>query len=140
MERKTELEEVRLSLEKVLKAITETQTELEAAKNWGILDILGGDFLISMLKRRRIQKVNEGIELVGEKLKRAQKELADVNLTLVTGIADSRNDRLWDIWADNIITDFRVQGELKQTEQNLKKLEQDVRQLLAQVNQELSEI
>ncbi len=42
-----------------------------------------------------------------------RRELKDVQIDLPGQVADSWQDNFWDLWMDNIFTDFRVQGQIK---------------------------
>ena len=49
-----------------------------------------------------------------------------MDMILVPSISNSSSDYFWDVWFDNIFTDFRVQGELDKVAENINQLEKQV--------------
>ncbi len=88
--------------------------------------MIAGDMFASLIKRDKISKVNSRMDYLRRVLQEAQKELADVNITLASEISNSSSDYFWDVWFDNIFTDFRVQGELDKVAENINQLERQV--------------
>ena len=126
MDKRKELQEAQEALEKVMAIIQEVKSELQSAKNWGLFDMIAGDMFASLIKRDKISKVNSRMDYLRRVLQEAQKELADVNITLASEISNSSSDYFWDVWFDNIFTDFRVQGELDKVAENINQLERQV--------------
>ena len=126
MDKRRELQEAQEALERVKEIIQEVKSELQSAKNWGLFDMIAGDMFASLIKRDKISKVNSRMDYLRRVLQEAQKELADVNITLASEISNSSSDYFWDVWFDNIFTDFRVQGELDKVAENINQLERQV--------------
>jgi len=126
MDKRKELQEAQEALEKGMAIIQEVKSELQSAKNWGLFDMIAGDMFASLIKRDKISKVNSRMDYLRRVLQEAQKELADVNITLASEISNSSSDYFWDVWFDNIFTDFRVQGELDKVAENINQLERQV--------------
>lgn len=137
MDRKKELLQARDALEKTLSQVKSVKEEVTSAQNWGLFDLLAGDFFISFLKRNKITRVNERMEQLRQSLSQAKKELADVDMELLTEISNSSRDYFWDVWFDNIFTDFRVQGQLDRVAGQLDQLEKQLRSILKSVQESL---
>lgn len=138
MSRKKELLEARSALERALTQVTLVKKEVQSAQNWGLFDIFAGDFFISLLKRNKITRVNEYMEQLKQTLVQAQKELADINMELLTDISNNSSDYFWDVWFDNIFTDFRVQGQLDKVADQLEKLEHQLKFILKDIQKILT--
>ena len=113
MDRLKELKEARDSANLAIVKIDEGIGQLKSASSWGILDILGGDFFSSLVKRNKIGEANRSLEEISSSLKTLNKELSDVDISLPDAIPDRLSDQVFDLVFDNIFTDFRVQGKIK---------------------------
>lgn len=138
MSRKKELLEARSALERALTQVILVKKEVQSAQNWGLFDIFAGDFFISLLKQNKITRVNEYMEQLKQTLVQAQKELADINMELLTDISNTSSDYFWDVWFDNIFTDFRVQGQLDKVADQLEKLEHQLKFILKDIQKILT--
>ena len=110
MDRLKELKEAKEAAELVIGKIDQAIKELNSASNWGILDLLGGDFIPSLIKRSKIGKANDILNDLPKSLETLNKELSDVDISLPSGVPNRLSDELFDTIFDNIFTDFRVQG------------------------------
>ena len=91
----------------------------------------------SFIKRGKIQDANADIEEIYSSLTVLNKELEDVDMHLPAGISDTISDSAFDIWFDNIFTDIRVQGEIKDTLYELKDFRRDIISLIERLNTEI---
>ena len=91
----------------------------------------------SFIKRGKIQDANADIEEIYSSLTVLNKELEDVDMHLPTEISDTISDGTFDIWFDNIFTDIRVQGEIKDTLYELKDFRRDIISLIERLNAEI---
>lgn len=78
------------------------------------------------------------MEQLKQTLVQAQKELADINMELLTDISNTSSDYFWDVWFDNIFTDFRVQGQLDKVADQLEKLEHQLKFILKDIQKILT--
>ena len=102
-------------------------------------NIFGGGMISSFIKRGKIQDVNADIEEIYSSLTVLNKELEDIDMHLPTGISDTISDSAFDIWFDNIFTDIRVQGEIKDTLYELKDFRRDIISLIERLNAEIKQ-
>ena len=65
----TRLESARAAGTRALQSLDEAADQLDSARNWGLLDILGGGILTSLVKRARLDGASKAVE-------RAQRDLA----------------------------------------------------------------
>ena len=137
MDRLKELYEAKAAAEEVIARIDNAISSLDSASSWGIFDILGGGMLSSFVKRGKIQDANADIEEIYSSLSVLNKELEDVNMHLPAGISDTISDSALDIWFDNIFTDIRVQGEIKDTLYELRDFREDIMSLIERINAEI---
>lgn len=140
MDRLKELKEAKEAVDQVIVRIDAGIKQLESASSWGILDILGGGLISSLVKRNKIGEANRSLEEISSSLKDLNKELSDVDISLPDTIPDSFSDELFDMVFDNIFTDIRVQGEIKENLVALKELRYAIVGLGEKLEKEIREL
>lgn len=140
MDRLKELKEAKEAVDQVIVRIEAGIKQLESASSWGILDILGGGLISSLVKRNKIGEANRSLEEISSSLKDLNKELNDVDISLPDTIPDSFSDELFDMVFDNIFTDIRVQGEIKENLVALKELRYAIIGISERLDKEIEDI
>lgn len=86
--------------------------KLDKAKGWGVFDILGGGFITSMIKRKRLREANQMIEQAKRNIRSFNKELGDVDAfdTLKIEVDDLLG--IGDLIFDNIFFDLAMQAKI----------------------------
>ena len=113
--------------------ILSAESALGSAKNWGIFDIAGGDFLSSLAKHNSIDEAQVKIKRISNLLSSFNKELGDVS---IQNISFSSGTIAFDIWFDNIFTDFSVQSEINKTLDKIINLKGKVEKVLHNLQNE----
>ena len=89
--------------ERALQSLNAAREALSSAKGWGVVDMLGGGLLSTILKRNRMHEANAAMERAKCDLEQFRDELEDVNIQLATGdfvgFADYFFDGLFADWA-----------------------------------------
>lgn len=140
MDRLKELKEAKEAADLVIGKIDQAIKQLNSASNWGILDLLGGDFIPSLIKRNKIGKANDILSELPKSLESLNKELSDVDIRLPSGVPNRLSDELFDTIFDNIFTDFRVQGEIKENLISLKELRHSIVEISDKLDEEIAEL
>lgn len=137
MDRLKELYEAKTAAQEVVARIDNALSSLDSASSWGIIDLFGGGMFSSFVKRERIRDANSDIKEISHSLSLLNKELEDVNMHLPAEISDAMSDNIFDICFDNIFTDIRVQGEIKEQMTELKNFRSSVIELIEKLNSEI---
>ncbi|HHW94365.1 MAG TPA: hypothetical protein GX736_00305 [Mogibacterium sp.] len=137
MDRLKELIEAKTAAEEVVARIDNAIRSLDNASTWGIVDLLGGGMVSSFIKREKIRGANDDIKEISDSLNMLNKELEDVNMNLPAEISDTVGDNIFDIWLDNIFTDMRVQGEIKDQLNELKDFRATIIELIEKLTSEI---
>ena len=69
---------------KLIREVSYAKDELKNAKNWGILDIVGGDMMSSIVKHNKIKKANDKFYKIKELISSFNKELGDIKLNNIS--------------------------------------------------------
>ena len=129
----TRLERARAAGTRALQSLDEAADQLDSARNWGLLDILGGGILTSLVKRSRLDGASEEVERAQRDLEAFARELRDCSG--VTGVDLRRSDmlELFDIAFDNSITDLFVQSRIEDARADVRRARARVQAILAEL-------
>lgn len=130
MTSEVEIAEARRACEIALSKVREIQAKLKNTQNWGIFDMLAGGFLTSVVKRQKMSDINASLESLRYLVTQAQKELSDVDMTFVSNLSDTGLDFTFDVFFDNIFTDWMVQDDLRKLSGQLELLETKIQHAL----------
>lgn len=128
---KKEIEEAESAGKDLLRTANLARDSLNSAKNWGIFDIAGGDMLSSIAKHNKINEAEAQFRRVSTLINRFNKELGDIQFE---GLSFSTTTIAFDIFFDNIFTDFSVQNKINSSLDNIRNLIRRVEEILAALN------
>ena len=134
MSQEKELKEARQALLDLKNEIDKTIKITESASRWGLFDLFADSGLVGLVKRGKIKDINSHLKIVRDKLEVAKRELNDIRIDLDEEIPDSTYDFFVDVIFDNIFTDLRVNGEIKEIREKLEDLGDRVDELLRKIN------
>lgn len=129
----TRLKRARAAGTRALQSLDEAADQLDSARNWGLLDILGGGILTSLVKRSRLDGASEAVGRAQCDLEAFARELRDCSG--VTGVDLRRSDmlELFDIVFDNSITDLFVQSRIEDARADVRRARARVAATLAEL-------
>ena len=95
-----EILEAREAGARALNSLRQAESHLDSARGWGLLDMFGGGFFSTMLKRGRMDDARRCIQQAQYDLQAFSRELADVHLPSVEldGFWASRTTFSTDSW------------------------------------------
>ncbi len=132
-----EIEEAETVGRELLAVIEDAEDSLSSAKNLGIWDIAGGDFIASMAKHSKIDEAENYFRRISNLLITFNKELGDVK---VASISFSTTTMAFDIFFDNIFTDFSVQNKINDALNDTRSLWGNVEEILNKLGQEKEDL
>lgn len=117
----------------VLYDIDEAIKSLGKAKNWATYDMISKGGLFSHLfKYDNVEKAKDAMSGLEHKLKRFEKELADVNSHLDYSLNEySTGLKAMDYFFDNIFTDYHVRSKISEDKESLIKLKENINSILS---------
>ena len=110
--------------ENALYSLRAAKEELRKAGNWGIADLLGGGFFVSLIKHSMMEQARYD-------LKKFQKELRDV--TVNTDLSLNCGDFLTfaDFFWDGVVADWLVQSKINEARSQVEQAIPQVEQILS---------
>lgn len=132
-----EIEEAESVGRSLVGAIDAAQDSLESAQGWGLWDMMGGEMLSSIAKHNNINDAEESYIYISNLLQSFNKELGDVNFA---SLSFSSTTIAFDIFFDNIFTDFAVQSKINDALSDTSYLRKNVSDVMNKLEQEREEL
>lgn len=136
MNQESHYQNLQLQLQETITHLDKITDQLESAKRWSWADLLGGEFITSMVKRKKMKNISEDLQQLQPKLQHLKHALEDANIQVDSAIDHSASRQFFDTFFDNIITDLKVQGEIKQLLTELTTLRQVLTTYQQQIDKE----
>lgn len=114
-----EMNEAIIAGKKALNTMKGAKEALDSAGNWGIADLLGGGFLVDMVKHSKLDEAAERMEEARCQLELFQCELKDVELPYNFTIQVNDFLTFADFFFDGIIADWMVQSKINEAKEEL---------------------
>ncbi len=110
-----EVHEALVAADLALQALSGAQSSLGSAGSWSTYDtFFGGGLLTDMMKYDRVDTAERQMRSADEALRRLSRELADVGMDGVGGVEVTEMTRLFDVWFDNIFSDWSVRNRISE--------------------------
>jgi DNA repair exonuclease SbcCD ATPase subunit len=130
-----ETDEAIVACNDLIQSLKNAQDGLSSARNWGIYDILGGGLISSAIKHDHINRAASYIKDASQKARTLKVELKDIEaLPQIEDININEFTKTFDIFFDNIFSDFSIQDEINEATARISNNLIDARTLLAKLN------
>ena len=136
MNQESHYQNLQLQLQETTTHLDKITDQLESAKRWSWADLLGGEFITSMVKRKKMKNISEDLQQLQPKLQHLKHALEDANIQVDSAIDHSTSRQFFDIFFDNAFTDLKVQDEIKQLLTELTTLRQVLTTYQQQIDKE----
>lgn len=110
---KKEINEAIVAGDMALNSLYAAQEKLNSAKGWSWLDMFGGGFLTDMIKHSKMDEASRCMENAKYNLKKFQKELSDINLSLDLRMEVGGFLSFADFFFDGLVADYLVQSKIE---------------------------
>ena len=119
--------------QRALQSLRYAQDNLNSAKNWGLVDMLGGSFLSTLAKHSKMDHAQQYMEQAKYDLQNFSRELSDVNMACNLHIETNDFLTFADFFFDGLVADWLVQDRInnarRQVNEAIRRTEQVLRQL-----------
>ena len=110
--RETEIREAIEAAEQTLAYLSRAQDCLESAGNWGWVDMLGGGFFTTLMKRGKMNDAQEELAQARDAMRSFAAELRDVNEAVDIHIEMDDFLGFADYFFDGLIADWMMQSRI----------------------------
>ena len=118
---------------RALNSLRTARENLNSAKNWGLVDMFGGGFFSTMLKRSKMSQAKQEMEQAKYDLRNFSKELNDVSMMCDLNIDTGNFLSFADYFFDGFVVDWMVQDRIntarRQVDEAIRRTESIVNQL-----------
>ncbi|WP_278599972.1 hypothetical protein [Clostridium tertium] len=121
-----EIQEALFEGDKLIPYIDKAISNLNSAQNWGIYDMMGGDFIATMAKRSKMDDASKSINSIKVMLNRYNAELKDLSDEINVNLNLDSMSSIFDYLFDNFFTDYFVQGKINSALDSTKNLKAKV--------------
>ena len=128
-----EIREAVFSGEKALVSLKDAKRYLDSARNWGVVDIFGGDLFSGLMKHSNIDKASQAMDRAKYDLRDFQQELHDVHDLPDMHIDMGDFMTFADYFFDGFIVDFMVQSKINEARQQVNNAISRVEGILRQI-------
>ena len=97
---------------KLIPVIEDAISNLKSAQNWGIYDMMGGDFIATMAKRSKMNEASNSLNSIKILLNNYNSELQDLNKEASISLDINGLSSFMDYFFDNFFTDYFVQNKI----------------------------
>ena len=118
-DRATEVREAIDAADAALKHLGNAADMLDDAGRWGIVDMIGGGLITTMLKHRKISDAQDEIDEAKRALRIFVKELDDVDEATGLNVELGSGLQLADIFFDGVLADWIAQNKIDRAKQQV---------------------
>jgi len=128
--------------ERVLQGLHYAIQSLQKAKNWGVVDMVGGGLITTAIKHSNIDDSKEMIQGVQVWLRKFKREIADIQISEIPdlNVQLSSFSTFADYFFDNLIFDWVVQSKINRSYEGCVKLQNQVSTIVNQLKKSKSNV
>ena len=115
-----EINDVQLIINQLLPLIDEA--EQTSARNWGFLDILGGGFLVDLVKHTKLSSASSTMNQINYLLRDLQRELKEVVIPTDFSMNTGTFSTFADFVFDGVLADVYMQSKIMTSIEQIKEL------------------
>ena len=125
-----EIDEAIAAGERALSSLGAAEKSLDSAKNWGLVDMLGGSMTNTFVKRSRMQEASRYLEEARENLRSFAGELSDVEMPDGSLLNGTDLLAFADYFFDGYAADYMVQSRIQDTRRKIEQTAVSVRKIV----------
>ena len=117
-----EINDVQLIINQLLPLIDEAERKFTSARNWGFLDILGGGFLVDLVKHTKLSSASSTMNQINYLLRDLQRELKEVVIPTDFSMNSGTFSTFADFVFDGVLADVYMQSKIMTSIEQIKEL------------------
>lgn len=119
--------------ERALRSLNAAKENLNSAGNWGIVDMLGGGFFTTMMKRSKMDQAQSNMDQAKYDLQKFSKELRDVSMNCDLNIDVGSFLSFADYFFDGFFVDWMVQDKINRAKDQVAEAIRQVERVMVQL-------
>ncbi len=118
---------------RALKSLRNAQRELDSARNWGIVDLLGGGMVSAFIKRSRMKEAQSLMDEAKRDMQEFRRELGDICMDENLNVKTGEFLTFADYFFDGILADWLVQDRIQKARDQAAEAVRRVEEILSQL-------
>ena len=130
-----EITDVLVIIKRILPLIDNAEQKFKSARNWGIVDILGGGFLVDLIKHSKLNSASTNMNQINSLLQDLQRELKDIVIPTDFSMNTATFATFADFLFDGILADVYMQSKIMSSLDQVKELRKRLLILQSKLNE-----
>ena len=118
---------------RALRSLNAAKENLSSAGNWGLVDMLGGGFFTTMMKRSKMDQAQSNMDQAKYDLQNFSKELRDVSMNCNLNIEVGNFLSFADYFFDGFFVDWMVQDKIDRAKEQVSEAIRQVERVMDQL-------
>lgn len=118
---------------KALDSLYAAKEQLDSARNWGVVDLLGGSLISGLVKHSKMGNAQGYIEEAKRDLQKFSRELRDVNMSSTLNINTMDFLTFADFFFDGLVADWLMQDRINDARRQVDNAIRNVETVLNQL-------
>lgn len=119
--------------EQALRSLNAAKENLNSAGNWGFVDMMGGGFFTTMIKRSKMDQAQDNMDQAKYDLQNFSKELRDVSMNCDLNIEVGDFLSFADYFFDGFFIDWMVQDKINRAKDQVSEAIRQVERVMDQL-------
>ena len=120
-------------IDELIPLLDESERKMKSARNWGILDIFGGDTLTGLVKHWKISSAGKNMNRINILLHDLQRELKDVTIPSGMSMETGTFATFADFLFDGLLADVYMQTKIARSLDEIRELKRKLKVLSNQM-------
>lgn len=120
---KKEINEALYVVDQILPLLDQAKAQFRSARNWGFLDILGGGFIVDLIKHSKLSNAASVMNRINYLLSDLQRELRDIRIPTDYSMNTATFATFADFVFDGALADIYMQSKIMSSLSQVEELE-----------------
>jgi len=117
-----EIQDVLIIIDQLIPLVDQAEDKFRSARNWGFLDILGGGFIVDLIKHSKLGSAGEIMNRINYLLHDLQRELKEVVIPTDFSMNTASFATFADFLFDEILADVYMQSKIMSSMEQVREL------------------
>ena len=130
-----EIQDVKVIINRLLPLIDEAEAKFKSARNWGVVDLLGGGLLVDLIKHSKLNSASNVMNEINYLLGQLQRELKDIYIPTDYRMQLGGFSTFADFFFDGTLADVYMESKIISSLEQVRTLKNRIIELDSRLNQ-----
>lgn len=132
-----EIQDCKVIINKLIPLINEAEDKFKSARNWGVVDLLGGGLLVDLIKHSKLSSASNVMNEINYLLGELQRELKDIYIPTDYRMQLGGFSTFADFFFDGTLADAYMESKIISSLDQVRTLKNRILELDSRLNQML---